>query len=90
MHNGEASLKQTDSAEWARRRQLELFRAMTQQERLDTAMSMSESTRELSLAGLQRLHPDESDLELRVRLAGVLYGEAVGARLNAALARRLR
>ena len=58
--------------------------------RLDTAMSMSESTRELSLAGLQRLHPDESDLELRVRLAGVLYGEAVGARLNAALARRLR
>ena len=90
MHNGEASLKQTDTAEWAQRRQVERFRAMTQQERFDTAVSMSESTRELSLAGLQRLHPDETELQLRVRLAALLFGAAVGARLNAALARRHR
>ncbi len=90
MHNGEASLSQTDTADWARRRQLELYRAMTPQERLDVALSLSESTRELSLAGLQRLHPDEGDLQLRGRLATFLHGEAVGARLRAALARRAR
>jgi hypothetical protein len=63
---------------------------MTQQERFDTAVSMSESTREFSLAGLQRLHPHETELQLRVRLAGLLFGEPVRARLNAALAKRQR
>lgn len=90
MHNGEASLQQSDSSSRARLRQLELFRAMSQAERLEMAFSMSESARELSLTGLQKLHPQENDLELRVRLAGLLYGAATGQRLTAALARRKR
>lgn len=90
MHNGEASLRQTDSSSRARLRQLELFRAMSQQERMELAFSMSESTRELSLTGLQKLHPEESELELRVRLAVLLHGEAAGQRIRAALARRRR
>lgn len=88
MHNGEHSLKQTDSSAWARTRQLQLFRAMSPQERLELALSMSESTRELSLTGLQKLHPEEGDLQLRVRLAALLYGDAARARIAAALARR--
>ncbi len=63
---------------------------MSQSERLELAFSMSESTRELSLTGLQKLHPDESDLQLRVRLAVFLYGAAAGKRINAALERRRR
>ena len=90
VHNGEASLKQTDTAEWAKRRQVELYRAMSPLERFETACAMSDAAKERSLAGLQRLHPKESDLQLRVRLAALLYGEAIGARLNAALAKRSR
>lgn len=90
MHNGEASLKQTDTAAWAQQRQIELYRAMTSQQRFETACSMSEAARERSLAGLQRLHPQDTDLQLRVRLATFLYGGETGARLNAALAKRAR
>jgi len=90
MHNGEASVKQADSSTRARARQLELFRAMSPQQRLEMALSMSESTRELSLTGLQKLHPHESDLQLRVRLAAFLYGSGAQARITAALERRLR
>ena len=90
MHNGEASVKQTDSSAKARARQLQLFRAMSPQERLELALSMSESARELSLTGLQKLHPTESDLQLRIRLAGLLYGATAQARITAALARRGR
>lgn len=88
MHNGEASLRQSDNTASARARQLVLFRAMSQQERLEMALSMSESTRELSLSGLQRLHPLETDLQLRVRLAALLYGESAHARILSALERR--
>ncbi len=90
MHNGEASLKQTDTAAWSQQRQIELSRAMSPQQRFETACSMSDAARERSLAGLQRLHPGGSDLQLRIRPATFLYGEAAGARLNAALAKRAR
>jgi hypothetical protein len=90
VHNGEASLNQTDTAAWAQKRQVELYRAMSPQQRFETACSMSEATRERSLTGLQRLHPTDSDLQLRVRLATFLHGEVIGARLNAALAKRSR
>lgn len=78
MHNGEASAKQTDSSARERARRLEL------------ALSMSESTREMSLTGLQKLHPAESDMQLRTRLAALLYGPAAEARITAALERRRR
>lgn len=90
MHNGEASLKQTDTAAWAQKRQVELYRAMSPQQRFEVACCMSEAARERSLAGLQRLHPNDSEVQLRVRLATFLYGEAAGARLTAALAKRAR
>jgi hypothetical protein len=90
VHNGEASLQQTDTTSKARERQLQLLRAMSQEDRLAQACSMSESTRELSLAGLQRLHPQDTELELRVRLATFLYGPAAAERIRAGLARRQR
>lgn len=90
VHNGEASLKQTDTAAWAQQRQVELYRAMTPLERFEIACSMSDAARERSLAGLQRLHPDEGDLQLRIRLATFVYGEVTGARLLAALTKRAR
>lgn len=87
VHNGEASLEQSDTSAKAASRQLALIRSMTQQARLELAMSMSESTRELSLASLQRLHPDETDQQLRLRLAGLLYGDVARDRIFAALQR---
>ena len=90
MHNGEASLQQSDTSRAARERQVELFRAMGPLQRFEMAISMSESTRELSLMGLQKLYPEESDWQLRLRLAANLYGDAARDRLVAARARRQR
>lgn len=88
MHNGEASLEQTDTSKKALARQVELFRAMTPEHRLELAFSLSHGTREMSLVGLQRLHPTEDDLTLRIRLAGLMYGPAAAERISAAIARR--
>ncbi|MBL8914241.1 MAG: hypothetical protein JNM17_26285 [Archangium sp.] len=87
MHNGEASLEQTDTSKKALARQVELFRAMTVDQRLQRTFSMSASMREVALAGLRRLHPNDDDDALRVRLATLMYGAEAGERIKRLLAR---
>jgi hypothetical protein len=82
VHSGELSAQQTDTAPKMEQRQLALVRAMSEAERLELAFSLSGGTREMALAGLQRLHPQEDDATLKLRLAELLYGHAVVERLS--------
>lgn len=88
MHNGEASVAQTDTSKKALARQVQLFRAMTVDQRLQRTFALSASMREISLAGLKRLHSTDDDETLRVRLATLMYGAEAGERIKRLLARR--
>ena len=55
--------------------------AVTPAARLRRAVSLSRTVRELALAGLRTRHPGADPWELRARLAAILYGREVAARL---------
>jgi hypothetical protein len=57
--------------------------ALTGQQRLEIAASLTQGVRALAEAGLRSRHPSASDAELRCRLAALLYGRAVAERLFA-------
>ena len=82
MHNGEASVRQSDTPPQVRERQLALFRAMSAQRRLEMAFSLSQTTREMALEGLRRRRPSATERELTLELARLLYGPEVMARLS--------
>jgi hypothetical protein len=87
MHNGERSVAHTDTSRSAQERQVQLMRELSPAARLDLAFALTNGTREMSLAGLQRLHPTDDDRALRVRLAELLYGADSARRLSTALAK---
>ena len=70
-----------DTAPEQERRYYELLAAAAPVARLRRAISLSRTVRQLALAGLRARHPAADDLELRARLAGLLYGRAAAARL---------
>jgi hypothetical protein len=55
----------SDTSPEAEAVQIEIFRRMTGEERLLTAMRLSDELRDIALAGLKNRHPDmsEGDLE---------------------------
>jgi hypothetical protein len=54
--------------------QLEIFRRMTAAERLRLALEMSESMRNVALAGLRSRRPELSEKELSRELIRVMHG----------------
>ena len=54
--------------------QREIFRRMTTEERLRTALEMSESMRNVSLEGLRSRRPDLDDDGSRRELMRIMYG----------------
>ena len=48
-----------------RERQIEIFRAMSAEEKLNAATRLYWSARELKAAGVRRAHPDWSDEQVR-------------------------
>ena len=54
--------------------QQEVFRRMTSAERLRLALEMSESMRNVALAGLRARHPELNANELSQELMRVMYG----------------
>ncbi|MFT3764512.1 MAG: hypothetical protein QM820_03190 [Minicystis sp.] len=76
-------LRDTSPAADARYHQL--LRAMPPERRLAAAMSLSQTVRELALAGLRERHPAADERELVVRLTVRLYGRAAGIRLFGAV-----
>jgi hypothetical protein len=63
----------------------ELLRAMPPWRRLEAAMGLSQTVREMALAGIRMRHPQADEQELRVRLTVRLYGRAAGVRLFGAV-----
>lgn len=54
--------------------QLEIFRRMTTAQRLKMALQMSESMRNVALAGLRNRHPEMTEDELFRELMRIMYG----------------
>lgn len=70
-----------DTQPKARERYRELISRLTPAQRFDIAARLSDSVRELAVAGIRKRFPDADSEEIRVRLAVRLYGRAVAARL---------
>jgi hypothetical protein len=69
----------TDPRSLARYR--ERLRALGPAGRLEIAAGLSRGVRDLAEAGVRRRHPGASEEEIRCRLAALLYGREVAARL---------
>jgi hypothetical protein len=59
----------SDHEAQAHARQVAIFRAMTPQRRLELALRMNRSMRELMAAGFRQRHPDWSEAEVRRAVA---------------------
>lgn len=66
----------SDTSPQAEAIQLESFRRMTTAERLKLALEMSDSMRNIALAGLRTRRPDLNENELLRELMRVMYGFA--------------
>lgn len=56
--------------------QIEIFRRMTPEQRLRLALEMSESMRNVALAGLRSRRPELNEKELSNELTRIMYGFA--------------
>jgi hypothetical protein len=56
----------SDTSPEAEARQLEIFRRMSGEERLRTAMNLSDEIRDIALAGIRNRHPNSSEEEIRI------------------------
>lgn len=57
------------------RMQVEIFRRMTGEQRLDMAFQLSHSTRALSAAGVRHRHPEYGDREVQLAVIRMMIGE---------------
>lgn len=64
----------SDTSPEAEAIQQEIFRRMTTEERLRMALEMSESLRNVALAGLRSRRPDLDENGLRRELMRLMYG----------------
>jgi DNA-binding HxlR family transcriptional regulator len=71
-----------DTAPERKQRYYELLRAQTPEQRLLSAVSLSEDVRTLAEAGIRLRHPDADEHEVRRRLIAILYGEEFLRRLR--------
>jgi hypothetical protein len=71
-----------------RRRQLELLRSAGFERRATLALSLSQSVIDMSRRALREQMPEASEEEVRLRWAGLQYGEALEARLRASMGAR--
>ena len=55
--------------------QLELWRRMSPQQRLDAFLAINRMSREALLTGLRERYPEAADDELRARLCALLHGD---------------
>ena len=69
-----------DTAPAARRVQLALLRRRTPEERVRTAMAMSEEAREVTKTGIRSRHPAWSENRLQRALLALVYGPDLVAR----------
>ncbi len=64
----------TDTSQEADEVQLELIRQMSPAERFLKANAMSQRCRQMAMDAIQRLHPNCSEDELRIKFIDLAYG----------------
>ena len=68
------AIAEPDHVRAARERQVEIYRAMTPQQRLEQALRMNRSMRELMAAGFRDRHPTWTETQIRRAVADrILY-----------------
>lgn len=72
------------------RRQIDLIRRLTPEQRLGIAAKMTADAVRLSRAGIARAHPELSALEVKLYWAEIHYGKALIDRVRAYLRARER
>lgn len=77
-----------DTSPAATDRYYDLLKRQSPADRLQIAVSLTRSVRELAMADILRLDPNASPREVQARLADRLYGEATARRLFPPLASR--
>lgn len=70
----DANVANLDTSAEAERVLVEKLRAMSPEQRLSLALSLSQSVRELALAGVRQRHPGASAREQLLRLAITIHG----------------
>lgn len=63
-----------DTAPEARRRQLEVYRRMSPQARVEQTLALSEEIRRVALDGIRQRNPSFDDEQVRVAWLRMLYG----------------
>lgn len=68
---------ETDTTPQARAVLTDKLRSMTAAEKLDLALAMSRTVRDLAVAGIRQRHPQASPREVLLRLAVVQHGRSL-------------
>ena len=69
----------TDTSPDAEAAQLELWRGMTGQERVQKAMALSSQLKSMALAAIRRRHPEWTESQVRLKFIELTYGAELAA-----------
>jgi len=75
----------TDTSQDADAIQLDMWRSMSGQERIQKAMSFSSRLRDMSLDAIRRRHPEFSEDQVRLKFIELTYGEELASEMAAQL-----
>ena len=70
-----------DTTQAAHEIQIRLYRAMTDTQRAELALQMSDDLRRIAADGIRMRHPDYTESEVRRALVALLYGADAAARV---------
>ncbi|MDP9000150.1 MAG: hypothetical protein M3O46_08570 [Myxococcota bacterium] len=75
------AMRPLDTSPEAHEFQMELYRRMTDEQRSELALEMSEDVRRIAREGIQQRHPDYSGEDVRRALVALLYGADAAAKV---------
>lgn len=73
----------TDTSQDAEAVQLELWRSMSGQERIQKVTTLSSRLRDMLLDAIRRRHPEFSEDQVRLKFVELTYGEAIASEMAA-------
>ena len=67
-------MRPRDTSAEAHEIQLEIYRAMAPERRVEVAFELSDSIRQVAVDGIRQRHPEYSDGEVRRAVVALIYG----------------
>jgi len=74
-------MRSQDTSEDAHAIQMRVYRSMTDPQRSELALRMSDDIRRVAAEGIRQRHPDYSDADVRRALVALLYGADAAAKI---------